>query len=436
MELQAFLITLKHLEHLLPLITHFCADGDATISKALRQANQSISVSLDPGHLTRNLLRSLLLLAKSNHRLKSLSYRIGKFFIRLIKRCTAAPGSESERYVAFTQLAIHIIPHYSRPQCPESCPCNEFYQNSNNSESDDSDRESISPIAEDTNNIDVEEIDTDEEDSDLEAEYLTQQIGETLALISIRDESEDVDSENMNSEEELEQTNVTRTVPVIEEEVVGPDAFYPFPSAATSSSSSAPLKPRLLPKVYLDPQSPVDRTFLEEAEKLLTEAIKKAEATMSGLHTCETELEHKRRLKWLGKHLFFSLAYELRSLTCSAVGNIGQSKVYSLFCRALQIPEDSSSLKVFEKKDDKLVKDQSRRKTLKFRIQQKSLQAGRIQELQEEKQADAQNKLIKDSYKRIDQKIIELPAKRPRRCGVCHEVGHYASNPLFHPKSS
>lgn len=208
------------------------------------------------------------------------------------------------------------------------------------------------------------------------------------------------------------------------EDIVDPSNYYPFPTDEVKKGS----KPRIIAKMYLNANSPGDNRYLVEATKLIREASIKAEATMSGLHTCETELEHRRRLKWLPKNLFFSLAYELRSLTCSAVGNLGQRRVYSIFCQALRISEDVNSIKVFEKKDKKLNLDRSRQVTPEYRLRKKQLQAGRIIEIREEKLADAKNKLTKDSYKKLDEKVIQL-----RKCSKCQETGHNSRNPFFHP---
>jgi hypothetical protein len=448
MELRAFLVALNELREsqILQKIDSFVADGDATIGRALRDQATDATLALDPGHLVRNLLRSLLAVAGQVKLLRSVSYRIGKFLMRLIKRTT----SENRSFEEFLQMASHIIPHYTRELCPSDCPCNQYYPDEPELSVETTEStlsaSTAAPTLGDALGLDVleEEFASEDEDAEISEDessdsdpeldlpdpmildQITQLLGE-LSIQSVQEisvtssQTDDSSSSTNNVASSADTTSVSGPTSsesdnlprVISESVVGADAFYP------RAEPSSGRKRRIMPKNFLDPSITAHRLFLEKIKPLVEEASRKGKECMSGLHTCGAELEHRRRLKWLPKSLFFSLTYPLRSMTCSAVGNQGYAAVYQMLLSGLGIEPHPAHLRILEAKDRQNRGDFNRRRTMEHRLRTKSNQAGRVLELVAEKEADKQDALTRNSYKERHEKVLSTVA-----CKACGQTGH------------
>jgi hypothetical protein len=448
MELRAFLVALQQLRdsQILEKIDSFVADGDATIGRVLRDQATRAALALDPGHLVRNLLRSLISLAGQTKILRAISYRIGKFLMRLIKRAT----SENRTFDEFLAMAAHIIPHYTRAECPAECPCNQYYTDEPPLPAPAVESPAASLDAPADADIWEEELPSDdetaeifeEESSDSELEYdsseedvvdqvihltgmlesLSILATEEISVSSSQTADTDTDTGSSSGSQRISSSSCSSTESLcssphsphlIPEVVVGAEAFYPQAEPSTGP------KRRIMPKNFLNTSIPAHKVFLQKITPLVQEASRKAKECMSGLHTCAAELEHRRRLKWLPKSLFFSLTYPIRSLICSAVGNRGFSYVYQLLLTQLGSAPHPAHVQILDAKDQQRARDHSRRRTMEHRLRTKSCQAARIMELGEEKEADKQDLTTRNSYKERHEKVLSTVY-----CKACGESGH------------
>ena len=137
MEPVAFDLALKQLreDNLLPLLSKMCGDGDLECAPILdaHEDCKHIKRSYDPGHRQRNLLRALLDVCGQTPFWKGIAYRMGKFFMRCVKRAESEHPGDDDRHLQlrkkyFLDLWRHCWHHYTHKECPLDCPCNQWLQ--------------------------------------------------------------------------------------------------------------------------------------------------------------------------------------------------------------------------------------------------------------------------------------------------------------------
>ena len=125
--------TLEELQRngLLQYVKYICTDESGTVINIIRGAEGGTHIILahDPGHRQKNLLRSLKdKLGEGKY--KTFAYRIGKFYMRCIKRAESQyPDRDDveQRKTLFLKLWKFVYTHYINKRCVAACPCNEFY---------------------------------------------------------------------------------------------------------------------------------------------------------------------------------------------------------------------------------------------------------------------------------------------------------------------
>ena len=111
---------------LLKHVKYICTDDDGSIVSIIKNTPEMthIVISHDPGHRQKNLLRSLKD-KLGDGKYKTFAYRIGKFYMRCIKRTEEKfPVSDDvlKRVQLFHMLWKHVYTHYIRKQCVNTCP--------------------------------------------------------------------------------------------------------------------------------------------------------------------------------------------------------------------------------------------------------------------------------------------------------------------------
>jgi hypothetical protein len=108
---------------LLPLVRYWVSDKDLSVARILRENKATAHMKLlyDPGHIKKNLVNSIKLILKTSARYKGIALRIGRFWLRLVKRAEVVEGSWKQRAEQARKWMRHIIPHYTG-QCGIECP--------------------------------------------------------------------------------------------------------------------------------------------------------------------------------------------------------------------------------------------------------------------------------------------------------------------------
>jgi hypothetical protein len=113
---------------LLPLVTKWVADKDLSVAKILREDRRTSHVLTlyDPGHIKKNLVTNIAGILGESARYKGIALRIGRFWLRLVKRAEALEGTWDEKAAQAVQWQKHIVPHYTAT-CGKDCPHLERY---------------------------------------------------------------------------------------------------------------------------------------------------------------------------------------------------------------------------------------------------------------------------------------------------------------------
>jgi hypothetical protein len=113
---------------LLPLIKFWVSDKDMSVKKILREnpLTSHIRVLYDPGHIKKNLVNNIKKILGESMRYKGIALRIGRFWLRLVKRAEALEGPWEERAEQARKWMQYIIPHYTG-KCDGNCPHKEQY---------------------------------------------------------------------------------------------------------------------------------------------------------------------------------------------------------------------------------------------------------------------------------------------------------------------
>ena len=104
------------------------SSAPAIFDKHLPHAEQL----LDPGHIKKNFTKTVDKILGEGQHYAGFSQRMGRFFMRIIKRAEVHVTSLSVRGDAiklFQDWLNHLIPHYQRLNCPPECPCTEEHEN-------------------------------------------------------------------------------------------------------------------------------------------------------------------------------------------------------------------------------------------------------------------------------------------------------------------
>ncbi len=145
MENEAFELALAQLRAagLLKYLKVIVADGDLGIDSFLKKSDDTkhIRIAGDAGHAKKNFWKAMKDVCGVSGPYMGLPYRISNFWMRCIKRAEKIVDGHTEQAVSerlkiFKQLWAHVLAHYTRKDCPKSCPCNEFYQNGETEEDD------------------------------------------------------------------------------------------------------------------------------------------------------------------------------------------------------------------------------------------------------------------------------------------------------------
>jgi rRNA maturation protein Rpf1 len=337
MEGEAFIKAIAELraDDLLKRLSHITTDGDSSIPKIIVNTPEltNIRTSLDPGHVQKNFMRSLQDVFSKTAKYKGFPYRIGKFFMRCLKRAEAKfVGHDDDvvkkRKAYFDKMWAHTYDHYTRLECPKSCPCNEFYRGEQEN-IDDGDIFAAHALA---SLVDVE-IDEDG-DAEVEAE-----VGDEI----VREILEDDADENVDG-----------------------------------------VKMRREPKRWLDTaNNSKEADFAVKMKPLINLAGESATDVLFGLNTCLAECSHSRRLVFCRKDRFYYSSYEARSVLSAALENVSRAELYERIFQHFNLlfdQRDDKVLEVLEQQDNKKVRDSTRKRSLDFKTRQSQISKSRIEE--------------------------------------------------------
>jgi hypothetical protein len=344
MEGEAFVLALKELEEsdLLGKLDTIVCDGDSGIPKILANTAgcENVKLAGDPGHMQRNFFRSLQDIFGVSKRYRGYPYRIGKFFMRCLKDAESKFEGHSEDAVAlrknhFDTLWKHAFNHYTRKECPKSCPCNEFY------------RETGEKL--DANDIFV-----------------------AHALSSFLDVDGHAGSKEQNIQSE------------VEAEVEDPDEVVREVIDGEEVSDNCRVKVRREAKAWLNTEDDAkDKEMAAKMKPILQLAGDNVSDVLFGLNTCLSECSNIRRLVFCRKDRFYYQTYEVRSLLSAVMENVGRDyllqKIYEHF--NLEWDEDAERVKqTFERKDEKREKHSERKKSRGYVNRQAVISKNRIAE--------------------------------------------------------
>ena len=302
MEGEAFIQAIAQLraDDLLLRLSHVTTDGDSSIPKIVVNTPElkNIATSLDPGHMQKNFMRSLQDVFGKSPKYKGFPYRIGKFFMRCLKRAEAKflghdSATVEKRKTYFDKLWAHAYNHYTRRECPKTCPCNEFYQGEG------------------------ERID----DGDIFAAHAL------ASLVDVEnDEGGDVEVEAAVDDE-------------IVREILQDEA----------GNDSDGVKVRREAKRWLDIDNDAkEAEFASKIRPLLQLAGESASDVLFGLNTCLAECSHSRRLVFCRKDRFYYSSYEARSLLSAVLENVKRAELYQRVFQHFDLSFDQRDDKVLE----------------------------------------------------------------------------------------
>jgi hypothetical protein len=348
MENEAFESALVQLREagLLKYLKVIVADGDLGIDSMLKKNEDTkhIRIAGDPGHGKKNFFKAMKDVCGASGPYMSFPYRISNFWMRCVKRAEKIVAGHSVEVLAlrqqeFEKLWKHALPHYSRKECPQSCPCNEFYQGG--------------------------ETDQDEFD---------EMARETERLLDACEQAE---------EDELEV--------VVPEVLIG------------DIQIQGNVKRRFVPKKILHDAKPREKQLLEQLTTLMDVARQNASYVLWALNTCAAEGANFRRLVFCRKDRFFYASYTARSSLSTLVENYGLEETYKKLTTALDFSQSDVDGRVRQdlaKEDEKRAWHSQRKKSVAYNEAQKNAKmwkAGHNIDVKEA--AQEKNKLKRSSYK-------------------------------------
>jgi hypothetical protein len=362
MEGEAFIAAISQLREseLLEPLSMIVCDNDSSIPSIIANTEgmEHVRKSGDPGHVQRNFMKSLKSVFGSGLVYKGFPYRIGKFFMRCLKRSEKAfEGSGEEtvekRVKMFDSLWSHAFAHYTRAECPKACPCNEFFKDGS-----------------------VDELQSQDV-------YCANALDSFLEM-----EQGNVEEDPLQFDEEEE---------IVREVVGDPTECQPG------------VKNRRAAKKWLDSSNPREADLIEKMRPLFDLAQKSVSNILFGLNTCLSECSNSRRLVFARKDRFFYTSYEVRSLLSAILENISRAdlfqRIYAYFDLEFSV-QDLKVLDVLEKVDEKKDRDSARKKSLEYKARQASISKARIEENMEARLA-SQSRRDERGYKTKKQKTLE-----------------------------
>jgi hypothetical protein len=349
MENEAFEMALAQLRAagLLKYLKVIVADGDLGIDSFLKKSDDTkhIRIAGDAGHAKKNFWKAMKDVCGVSGPYMGLPYRISNFWMRCIKRAEKivhghTEQAVSERLKVFKQLWAHVLAHYTRKDCPKSCPCNEFYQN-----------------------------------------------GET--------EGDDYDEMAREAERFVNSDVDGRDDEVV---VVVPEILFDDPVARTGKE-----KLRFVAKKFLNASNPKEKQLVEQLKTLLVVAEENAGYVLWALNTCAAEGANFRRLVFCRKDRFYYASYTARSCLSSLVDNYGLEETYCKIAKALEFSQRDIDGRVcadLQGEDERRAWHSKRKKSTKYNDAQKNAKmwkAGHNIDVKEA--ANEKNKLKRSSYK-------------------------------------
>jgi hypothetical protein len=348
MENEAFETALTQLRDagLLKYLKVIVADGDLGIDSMLKKSDDTklIRIAGDPGHGKKNFFKAMKDVCGASGPYMSFPYRISNFWMRCVKRAEKIVAGHSvevlaQRQQEFEKLWKHALLHYSRRECPRSCPCNEFYQGG--------------------------ETDGDEFDEMArESELL------------------------LDACENAEQDEIEVVVPEV---LIG------------DGESERNAKRRFVPKKILNGAKPREKQLLEQLATLVDVARQNASYVLWALNTCAAEGSNFRRLVFCRKDRFFYASYTARSCLSTLVENYGLEETYKKLTTALDFAESAVDRRVREdlaKEDGKRAWHSKRKKSAEYNEAQKNAKMWKAGHNIDVKEAALEkNKLKRSSYK-------------------------------------
>jgi hypothetical protein len=350
MENEAFETALEQLREagLLKYLKVIVADGDLGIDSMLKKSDDTkhIRIAGDPGHGKKNFFKAMKDVCGASGPYMSFPYRISNFWMRCVKRAEKVVTGHSvevlgQRQQEFEKLWKHALSHYSRKECPRSCPCNEFYQGG--------------------------ETDGDEFD---------EMVRESEQLLDACE----------NAEHD-------------EVEVVVPEVLIGDGDGENQGNA----KRRFVAKKILDSAKPREKQLLEQLTTLVDVARQNASYVLWALNTCAAEGSNFRRLVFCRKDRFFYASYTARSCLSTLVENYGLEETFSKMTTALDFSQSDVDRRVCEdlaKEDEKRAWHSTRKKSVEYNESQKNAKmwkAGHNIDVKEA--AQEKNKLKRSSYK-------------------------------------
>jgi hypothetical protein len=341
------------------LLSHIVCDGDSSIPKILQgyEGGEKIQVANDPGHYQKNFMRALKDIF-GGQKYKGFPYRIGKFYMRCLKRAEEQVSghdeeSVKERKEIFDQLWKHAFEHYTRETCPNECPCNQFYSGEGG-----------------------EKL--------VEADVFA-----ANALSSLIDAENDVEDFEQNVE-----ADDGMVKEVMEEEATSRDRNNPN------------VKIRREAKRWLNQQNQKEAKFIALMKPLFLDAGRTAGNVLFGLNTCLSECSNFRRLVFCRKDRFYYSSYEARSLISAVLENTTRADLFKRLFDHFGLvlgDDDAKSIQKLEQQDKLKEKHGERKASLDYKMRQAELAKKRIESNAEAKQASA-TKRADRSYKSFDKK--------------------------------
>ena len=380
MEGEAFILALEELReaNLLSSLKILVADGDSGVPSILRKTPgcSHIEVAHDPGHQQKNFMRSLKGVFGVG-KYKGFPYRIGKFYMRCLKKAEKKfHGYEQEvvdkRKEYFDTLWQHVDGHYTRRECPSDCPCNEFYGNA----------------------LDL-----------LEGQDI--QRGEALTALLMLGETEE-----LNTRIQVEPTDANIVKEILEED------------AGMLDRENRGVKVRKMPKRWLDESNKKEAAMIEKMKRLTKLAGECASDVLFGLNTCMSECSNIRRLVFCRKDRFYYQSYEARSMISAVLENLKRTELYQQLFSYFGIEYDGNDenvLATLNQQDDTKLKHSTRKRSRSFIDRSSEISKNNIK-LGSESRAVSKARTYARKYTEIHNKKLRPGGAFSRRKGQQSQV--------------
>ena len=374
---------------LLKYVKYICSDDDGAIVKIVedQEGTMHIIICHDPGHRQKNLLRTLKE-KLGEGRYKTFAYRIGKFFMRCIKRTEEkfpVRSDVKQRKEMFMTLWKHVYTHYVRKQCVAACPCNQFYSDEI-SENDRFEFEVVERVM-----------------SAGDARQKMKRI--------IFQKGRDGDTEM-----------VVRRPPVEADESA--ELAVDDLTEESSNAASLPVKMRYRHKYWLDINNKAtDKKKWESIQYILRLASERIEDVLHCMNTCLVECSNFRRLKFLRKDRFYYSSFAARSFLSALSEDLSSLSIFKKIADHVGLSEnthDSEDWKTFwenvievcKSKEQTKKRCRRRKRSLSYRMRHNQLSKIKI-EVNLENKKSRLDRSKKRAYKSYKQKRLQ-PLERPR----------------------